>query len=62
MPAWPGRLDEQWGEPDHPAEERGVVNLDAAFGEQFLDVPVCQPGWVGPGRTSVMTSGGKRNR
>ena len=31
------------GEPRHPAEERGVVDFDAAFGEQFLDVPVGQP-------------------
>ena len=43
VPAGPGRLDEQWGEPDHPAEERGVVDLDAAFGEQLLDVAVGQP-------------------
>ena len=43
MPARPGRLGEQRGEPRHPAEERGVVDFDAAFGEQLLDVTVGQP-------------------
>ena len=33
----------KWGEPDHPAEERGGVDFDAAFGEQLLDVAVGQP-------------------
>ena len=43
VPAGPGGLDEQRGEPHHPAEDRGVVHLDAAFGEQLLDVAVGQP-------------------
>ena len=39
-----------------------MVNLDAAFGEQLLDVPVGQPEERRYQRTaSVMTSGGKRN-
>ena len=43
VPGGPGRLDEQRGEPRHPAEERGVVHFDAAFGGQLLDVAVGQP-------------------
>ena len=61
VPERPGRLGEQRGEPDHPAEERGVVHLDTAFGEQLLDVPVGQPEAHVPGTASVITSGGKRN-
>ena len=58
VPTGPGRLDEQRGEPDHPAEKRGVVNLDAAFGEQLLDVAVGQP--EAQGRCCV--AGGRRRR
>jgi len=43
VPEGPGRVGEQRGELRHPAEERGVVDVDAAFGEQLLDVPVGQP-------------------
>jgi len=43
VPTGPGRLDEQRSEADHPAEDRGVVDFDAAFGEQLLDVPVGEP-------------------
>ena len=42
VPEGPGRLGEQRGEPRHLAEERGVVDVDAAFGEQLLDVTVGQ--------------------
>jgi hypothetical protein len=31
-------VDQQRSEPLHPPVHRHVVNLDAAFGEQFLDV------------------------
>jgi len=50
VPEGPGRLGEQRGESRHPAEERGVVDFDAAFGEQFLDVTV---GQRVPARTSA---------
>ncbi|ABW12833.1 putative transposase [Parafrankia sp. EAN1pec] len=34
MPAWPGRVDQQRGEPAHPPVDRDVINLEAAFGEE----------------------------
>src|SRR4029450_5548523 len=37
-----GGLGQQWGEPLDPAVDRDVVDLDAAFGEQFFDVAVGQ--------------------
>jgi hypothetical protein len=40
MPAGPGSLGQQWREPPHPAVDGGVVDLDAAFGEELLDVAV----------------------
>lgn len=43
MPAGAGRLDEQRGESAHPLIDGDVVDLDAALGEQRLDVPVRQP-------------------
>src|SRR6266498_267671 len=33
VPARPGRLSQQRSEPLHPAEDRDLVDLDAAFGE-----------------------------
>ena len=38
--ARPGGLDELQGEPLHPPVDGDVVSLDAAFGEQLLDVTV----------------------
>ena len=43
VPGGLGRLDEQRGEPPDPPVHRHVVHLDAAFGEQLLDVAVGQP-------------------
>ncbi len=40
--AWPGGLGQQRREPQHPAIDRDVVDLDAALGEQLLDVAVRQ--------------------
>jgi hypothetical protein len=40
--ARPGRLGQQGREPLHPAIDRDMVDLDPAFGEQLLDVPVGQ--------------------
>jgi len=37
--AWPGRLNQQRREALHPPVHRDVINLDAAFGQQLLDVP-----------------------
>jgi hypothetical protein len=37
-----GGVGEQWGEPVHPAIDGDMVDLDAAFGEQLLDVAVGQ--------------------
>jgi hypothetical protein len=38
VPAGSGSLGEQRREPLHPAVDGDVVDLDAAFGEQFFDV------------------------
>ncbi len=43
MPAGPGRVDQQRGEPLHPAIDRDMVYLDAALGEQLFHVAVGQP-------------------
>jgi len=40
MPAGPGGLGEQRREPSHPAVDGDVVDLDAPFGEQLLDVAI----------------------
>jgi hypothetical protein len=42
VPARPGGVGEQRREPLHPPVDRGVVDLDAAFGQQFLDIAVRQ--------------------
>jgi hypothetical protein len=36
------RVDQQRCEPLHPPLDRDVINLDAAFGEQLLDIAVGQ--------------------
>jgi hypothetical protein len=38
MSAGPGSLGEQAAEALHPPVDGDVVDLDAAFGEEFLDV------------------------
>jgi hypothetical protein len=43
MPAGTGSLGQQGREPLHPAVDGDVVDLDAPFGEQLLDVAVGQP-------------------
>jgi hypothetical protein len=40
MPAGPGSLSQQRREPLHPSVDADVVDLDAALGEEFLDVAV----------------------
>jgi hypothetical protein len=35
-------VDEQWGEPLHPAIDGHMINVDTTFSEQLLDVPVGQ--------------------
>ena len=50
LPTRPGCVDQQRGKPLHPQVERHVVDLDAALGEQFLQIPVRQPV---PGETTV---------
>jgi hypothetical protein len=42
MAAGPGGLGQQRRKPQHPPIDRDVVDLDAAFGEQLLDVAVPQ--------------------
>jgi hypothetical protein len=42
MAAGPGGLGQQRRKPQHPPIDRDVVDLDAAFGEQLLDVAVRQ--------------------
>ncbi len=44
MPAWPGRVDEKRGEALDPSVDGDVVDVDAAFGEDFFDVAVGQAG------------------
>ena len=39
MAAGPGRLDQQRREPVDPPGDGDVVDLDAALGEQLLDIP-----------------------
>jgi hypothetical protein len=36
VPAGPGRINQQWGEPAHPAINRDVVDLYSAFGQQLF--------------------------
>jgi hypothetical protein len=40
VPGEPGRVGQKRSEPLHPPVHRDVVHLDAAFGEQLLDVAV----------------------
>jgi hypothetical protein len=40
VPAGPGGLSQQRREPQHPAVDGHVVDLDAALGQQLLDVAV----------------------
>jgi hypothetical protein len=42
MPREPGGVCQQRREPLYPPIDRDVVDVDAAFGEQFLDVAVGQ--------------------
>jgi hypothetical protein len=42
MAAWPGGLGEQRGEALDPAVDGGVVDVNAALGEELLDVAVRQ--------------------
>ena len=41
--AWPGGVGQQRREPLRPPVDGDVVDLDAALGEQFLEVAVGQP-------------------
>src|ERR671910_3806731 len=42
MPARPSSVGQQGREPQHPAVDRDVVDLDPALGEQFLDIAIGQ--------------------
>ena len=42
VPAGSGRVDQQRGEPLHPAVDRDMINADTTSGQQFLDVAVGQ--------------------
>ena len=42
MSTRPGGVGQQGREPQHPAVDGDVVDLDPAFGQQFLDVAVGQ--------------------
>ena len=42
VPAGSGRINQQWGEPVHPAINRDVIDGDAALSQQLLDVTVRQ--------------------
>jgi len=43
VPAGSGRINQQWGEPVHPAINRDVIVLDLLFGQQLFDVTVRKP-------------------
>lgn len=60
MPTGPGGLGQQRREPLDPAIDSDVVDLDAAFGEQLLDVAVRQRQAQLPADpASTITSGGE---
>ena len=40
--AWPCGVGQQRREPQHPPVDGDVVDLDAALGEQFLDIAIGQ--------------------
>jgi hypothetical protein len=40
VPEWSGSVVEEWGEPLHPPVHRDVIDIDATFREQLLDVSV----------------------
>jgi hypothetical protein len=61
VPGRPGCLGEQWGEALHPPVEGHVVDVDAAFGEEFLQVAVGEAVAQVPATASRITSGGNRN-
>jgi hypothetical protein len=42
VPPDSGRVDELGGEALHPSVDRDVVDIDAALGEEFLDIAVGQ--------------------
>jgi hypothetical protein len=59
MPARPGGVGQQRREPlDPPIDD--VVDLNAAFGEELLDVAVGQAAAQIPADASTIPSGGKR--
>jgi len=39
VPGEPGRVGQEWREAVDPPVDRDVVDLDAALGEQLLDIP-----------------------
>jgi hypothetical protein len=43
IPTWSGRVHQQRREPLNPSEQGYKVDLDGAFGEEFLEIPVRQP-------------------
>src|SRR5664280_251937 len=43
MPTWSGRVHQQWRDPLDPSEQGDLVDLDAAFSEELLEIPVRQP-------------------
>jgi hypothetical protein len=55
-----GGVDQQRREPLHPPVDRDVVDLDAALGEEFLDVAVGQAEAQVQRTASTITSAGKR--
>ena len=62
MTAGPRGVDQQGCEPLHPAMQRDVIHhLDAAFGEEFLQVPEGQPEPQIPAHRQEITSAGNRN-
>ena len=61
VPGEAGRIGQQRREPLHPAVDRDVIDLDTAFGQQFLDVAVDIPGvWVSSGSLDEVVRPGGR--
>jgi hypothetical protein len=61
VPGRVGRIDQFRSETLHPPEQGHVIHLDAAFGEELLEVPVGHGVSQVPGTASRITSGGNRN-
>jgi hypothetical protein len=61
MTGEPGRVGQQRGESLYPAKDRDVVDLNPAFGQQFLHVSIGKVEAQVPAHRDTIISGGNRN-